>query len=146
MSVTVGSVAGSKSISAGKVSKSYVLSRGEYLNGKILAAYLDVDFVDAKDVIRFDENGGIEGDAPTLQDIVASASGAPKVAQKTKAAANRPAVVKKSAPRYKTIVVKRGQSLTRLAAEHGVTIAELKRANNLRGDQINVGQRLRVAQ
>ena len=54
--------------------------------------------------------------------------------------------MKKSAPRYKTIVVKRGQSLTRLAAEHGVTIAELKRANNLRGDQINVGQRLRVAQ
>ena len=96
--------------------------------------------------IRFDENGGIEGDEPTLQDIVASASGAPKVAQKTNAAANRPAVVKKSAPRYKTIVVKRGQSLTRLAAEHGVTIAELKRANNLRGDQINVGQRLRVAQ
>ena len=44
-------------ISAGKVSKSYVLSRGEYLNGKILAAYLDVDFVDAKDVICFDENG-----------------------------------------------------------------------------------------
>ena len=44
-------------ITAGKVSKSYVLSRGEYLNGKILAAYLDVDFVDAKDVIRFDENG-----------------------------------------------------------------------------------------
>ena len=44
-------------IASGKVSKSYVLSRGEYLNGKILAAYLDVDFVDAKDVIRFDENG-----------------------------------------------------------------------------------------
>lgn len=44
-------------ITSGKVSKSYVLSRGEYLNGKILAAYLNVDFVDAKDVIRFDENG-----------------------------------------------------------------------------------------
>ena len=44
-------------ISSGKVSKSYVLSRGEYLNGKILAAYLGYDFVDAKDVIRFDENG-----------------------------------------------------------------------------------------
>lgn len=44
-------------ITSGKVSKSYVLSRGEYLNGKILAAYLGYDFVDAKDVIRFDENG-----------------------------------------------------------------------------------------
>lgn len=44
-------------IASGKVSKSYVLSRGEYLNGKILSAYLGYDFVDAKDVIRFDENG-----------------------------------------------------------------------------------------
>ena len=44
-------------ITSGKVSKSYVLSRGEYLNGKILAAYLGYDFVDAATVIRFDENG-----------------------------------------------------------------------------------------
>ncbi|WP_077075399.1 aspartate kinase [Aedoeadaptatus urinae] len=44
-------------IASGKVSKSYVLSRGEYLNGKILSAYLGYDFVDAKDVICFDENG-----------------------------------------------------------------------------------------
>lgn len=44
-------------ITSGKVSKSYVLSRGEFLNGKILAAYLGYDFVDAATVIRFDENG-----------------------------------------------------------------------------------------
>lgn len=46
-----------KTISSEKVSKSYVLSRGEYLNGKILATYLDHDFVDATEVIRFDEGG-----------------------------------------------------------------------------------------
>lgn len=32
-------------------SKDYIVSRGEYLNGKILAAYLGYDFVDAKDLI-----------------------------------------------------------------------------------------------
>jgi aspartate kinase len=38
-------------------SADYVASRGEYLNGLILAEYLNYDFIDAKDVIRFDENG-----------------------------------------------------------------------------------------
>ncbi len=35
----------------------YVVSRGEYLNGLILSAYLDFPFVDASDVIFFDEEG-----------------------------------------------------------------------------------------
>ena len=37
--------------------KDYNLSRGEFLNAKILAAFLDYDFVDAKDIIIFDKNG-----------------------------------------------------------------------------------------
>ncbi len=41
----------------------YTASRGEYLNGLILAAYLDFEFVDATEVIRFDENGLFETDA-----------------------------------------------------------------------------------
>ena len=35
----------------------YIASRGEYLNGKLIAAYLGYDFVDAKEVIKFDKNG-----------------------------------------------------------------------------------------
>ncbi|MGI6151217.1 MAG: aspartate kinase [Christensenellales bacterium] len=35
----------------------YAASRGEYLNGILLSAYLGYEFVDAKDLIRFDENG-----------------------------------------------------------------------------------------
>ena len=35
----------------------YAASRGEFLNGKIMAAYLGYEFVDAADVIRFDEEG-----------------------------------------------------------------------------------------
>ena len=38
-------------------SADYTASRGEYLNGIILANYLDIDFVDAKDVIKFNKYG-----------------------------------------------------------------------------------------
>lgn len=38
-------------------SEDYIVSRGEYLNGKILAAYLGFEFIDAKDVIFIDEDG-----------------------------------------------------------------------------------------
>ena len=35
----------------------YIASRGEYLNAKLIAAYLGYDFVDSKMMIRFDEKG-----------------------------------------------------------------------------------------
>ncbi len=35
----------------------YIASRGEYLNSRLFAAYLGWDFIDAADVIRFDERG-----------------------------------------------------------------------------------------
>ncbi len=44
----------------GGASKDYASSRGEYLNGRILASYLDYDFVDAKDVIFFNEQGYLD--------------------------------------------------------------------------------------
>lgn len=37
--------------------KDYTASRGEYLNGKIMAAYLGVPFIDAKDIIFFNAEG-----------------------------------------------------------------------------------------
>ena len=40
----------------------YAASRGEFLNGKIMAAYLGYDFVDAASVIRFDKNGNLEAE------------------------------------------------------------------------------------
>lgn len=49
-----------KNISAqfkAKVGTDYAASRGEYLNGIIMAKYLGYDFVDAAEVIFFDENG-----------------------------------------------------------------------------------------
>ena len=37
----------------------FTASRGEYLNGKIMAAYLGVEFIDAADVIFFNEEGNL---------------------------------------------------------------------------------------
>ena len=44
-------------------SKDYAASRGEYLNGIILANYLDFNFIDAKDVILFNKYGCIDTEA-----------------------------------------------------------------------------------
>ena len=41
----------------GKVSKEYIASRGEYLNALILSKVLGYDFVDARDLIFFDNDG-----------------------------------------------------------------------------------------
>jgi len=40
-----------------RIGRDYAASRGEYLNGKILAHYLGFDFIDASDVIFFREDG-----------------------------------------------------------------------------------------
>ncbi len=45
-----------------KPDRDYTASRGEYLNGKIMADYLGYSFVDAADVIRFDEEGAFDPD------------------------------------------------------------------------------------
>ncbi len=45
-----------------KAGRDYAASRGEYLNGKILANYLGFDFIDAADVIFFREDGSFDSD------------------------------------------------------------------------------------
>ena len=42
------------------VSQDYLVSRGEYLTSRLLAEYLDADFVDAADVISFRYDGSID--------------------------------------------------------------------------------------
>lgn len=42
------------------IGEDYAASRGEYLNGKLLANYLDFEFIDAKDVIFIDEHGNYD--------------------------------------------------------------------------------------
>lgn len=45
-----------------KAGSDYAASRGEYLNGIIMAEYLGYEFVDAATVIFFDEDGNFDGD------------------------------------------------------------------------------------
>lgn len=45
-----------------KAGTEYAASRGEYLNSMIMANYLGFEFVDAADVIFFDENGNFDAD------------------------------------------------------------------------------------
>lgn len=50
------------------VGSDYAASRGEFLNGIVMAAYLGYEFVDAADVIRFDEDGVF--DSETTNDLM----------------------------------------------------------------------------
>lgn len=43
-----------------KAGRDYAASRGEYLNGIVLAAYLDYEFIDSAEVIRFKEDGSFD--------------------------------------------------------------------------------------
>lgn len=54
---------------------------------------------------------------------------------------------KKAAPAKPTVhTVKRGESLTKIANRYGVTVQALKKANNLKNDNIQAGQKLKVPQ
>ena len=46
----------------GKAGRDYAASRGEYLNGIVLANYLGYEFIDAAEVIFFDEQGNFDAD------------------------------------------------------------------------------------
>ena len=48
--------------------RDYAASRGEYLNGIIMAAYLGYKFIDAAEVILFDEKGNFDGE--TTNDVM----------------------------------------------------------------------------
>jgi aspartate kinase len=45
-----------------KAGSMYAASRGEYLNGKIMAKYLGYDFIDAANVIRFNKDGSFDSE------------------------------------------------------------------------------------
>ena len=46
----------------GRAGRDYAASRGEYLNGIVLAKYLGFEFIDAAEVIFFDDNGNFDAD------------------------------------------------------------------------------------
>lgn len=52
--------------------RDYIVSRGEYLNARIMAEYLGYRFLDAKDLISFDQEGKVDLEASTrkIQDQI----------------------------------------------------------------------------
>lgn len=46
----------------GRAGRDYAASRGEYLNGIVLANYLGYEFIDAAEVIFFDDNGNFDAE------------------------------------------------------------------------------------
>ena len=52
-------------------SADYIASRGEYLNAKMIAAFLGFDFIDAKDIIKFNDKGKLKEDL--TNDLIAKA-------------------------------------------------------------------------
>ncbi len=53
-----------------KIGRDYAASRGEYLNGKIMAAYLGFEFIDAAEVVRFHEDRTF--DEETTNELIAA--------------------------------------------------------------------------
>ncbi|BDF33892.1 aspartokinase [Lachnospiraceae bacterium] len=49
-----------------KIGRDYAASRGEYLNGIIMAAYLGYEFIDAAEIIVFDESGDFDAPATNM--------------------------------------------------------------------------------
>ena len=49
-----------------KAGRDYAASRGEYLNSKIMAAYLGFEFIDAAEVVRFNEDGSFNDNATNV--------------------------------------------------------------------------------
>lgn len=49
-----------------KIGRDYAASRGEYLNGIIMAAYLGFEFIDAAQVIRFNDDGSFNDEVTNM--------------------------------------------------------------------------------
>ncbi len=68
--------------------------------------------------------------------------------KKSKAGTKKPDTKKAVAPKPKNVThtVRRGDNLSKIAKKYGVTVAAIKRANNMAGDNIQSGQKLKIPQ
>lgn len=89
-------------------------------------------------------------DTPDDSDEEAEAP-APKQEVKPAKAEQKPAsapqkVTETPKPKSVTHTVRRGDNLSKIAKRYGVTVAAIKRANNMAGDNIRQGQKLKIPQ
>lgn len=134
---TLGAIADKYKVSIDDIKEWNNLSRNTIRTGQMLRITTTAAIADAS---------GAREVAP-VKNTAASAAKDKKTAADNKkvAAATKPNDKKKAEPKNPTThSVKSGENLTTIAKKYGVTVAELKKANNLSGDELHPGDKLKL--
>ena len=81
---------------------------------------------------------------PVVEEKAAEPAPAVAPAPKAKAKKEKAKPAAKPKPKTTTHTVRRGENLSKIAKKYGVTVQALKKANNFAGDQIQVGQKIKI--
>lgn len=104
---------------------------------------------DSTEVLATTETAGAETAAVVAEPVKESVESTESVSsQKEKSTQSKKAKSKskskKKASGPKNVTVKKGDNLSKIAKRNGITVAQLKKLNNLSGTKIKAGQKLRV--
>lgn len=137
-----------KSVKAGKKLK-IVSTRRVYRPKVEEKPVTDADTMALTPVVPADTTIVATPDTTTVAGSVEAAFSETKVApQKAKVEeepkAKPKATKKKEAPKPRTHTVRRGENLSKIATRYGTTIEKIKKANNLKNNNIQAGQRLSI--
>lgn len=105
-------------------------------NGEVLASS-DAEAIPAEAAQEITETQSASVKPSSISQAPSSKSGKSSKNKKAKSKSK-----KKSTP--VNVTVKKGENLTKIAKRNGLTVAELKKLNNIKGNSIKAGQKLRV--
>lgn len=134
-----------KSVKAGKKLK-IVSTRRVYRPKVEEKPVTDADTMALTPVVPADTTLMATPDTTTVAGSVEAAFSETKVAPKVEEEpkAKPKATKKKEAPKPRTHTVRRGENLSKIATRYGTTVAKIKKANNLKNNNIQAGQRLSI--
>lgn len=134
-----------KSVKAGKKLK-IVSTRRVYRPKVEEKPVTDADTMALTPVVPADTTLVATPDTTTVAGSVEAAFSETKVAPKVEEEpkAKPKATKKKEAPKPRTHTVRRGENLSKIATRYGTTVAKIKKANNLKNNNIQAGQRLSI--
>ena len=134
-----------KSVKAGKKLK-IVSTRRVYRPKVEEKPVTDADTMALTPVVPADTTLVATPDTTTVAGSVEAAFSETKVAPKVEEEpkAKPKAIKKKEAPKPRTHTVRRGENLSKIATRYGTTVAKIKKANNLKNNNIQAGQRLSI--
>lgn len=134
-----------KSVKAGKKLK-IVSTRRVYRPKVEEKPVTDADTMALTPVVPADTTLVATPDTTTVAGSVEAAFSETKVAPKVEEEpkAKPKATKKKEAPKPRTHTVRRGENLSKIASRYGTTVEKIKKANNLKNNNIQAGQRLSI--